>query len=419
MDPVTDPSPDPGKLKQSADKACEGPDLSEITITRAVRLPDPFRVERFLSDPKLGPRLLFFSGGSALNGVAQCLKRYTHNSIHLVTPFDSGGSSQGLRVAFNMPAIGDLRSRLMALADETVLGHPDVFRLFTHRFAKEAVPAELGTQLEAMIAGSHPLVEAIEQPMRTLIQNQLGMFHAARPKNFDLRGASIGNLILAGGYLNQSQQLEPIIFLVAKLVGVQGTVRAVTDANLHLGADLQNGETVIGQHLLTGKEHAPLSVPIRDLFLNRDLSGRAPVPARFPDRNRSLMQSADLICYAPGSFYTSLIANLLPEGVGEAIAARTVPKVYVPGIGADPETGSMTVTDKVATLLAYLRRDAGDGCPADKLLNFVIVDRTVPESETGGCEAHGVRVVRLDLVSKASAPYYDPAPLCEALVSLT
>ncbi|MHA7776607.1 GAK system CofD-like protein [Roseibium sp. M-1] len=393
--------------------------MSEITITRAVRLPDPFRVERFLSNPKLGPRLLFFSGGSALNGVAQCLKRYTHNSIHLVTPFDSGGSSQGLRLAFNMPAIGDLRSRLMALADETVLGHPEVFRLFTHRFSKQADAADLGRQLEAMIAGTHPLVEAIEQPMRTLIQNQLGMFHAARPKSFDLRGASIGNLILAGGYLNQSQQLEPIIFLVAKLVGVQGTVRAVTDANLHLGADLADGGTVIGQHLLTGKEHAPLDVPIRDLFLNPDLSGRAPVSASLPERNRTLMQSADLICYAPGSFYTSLIANLLPEGVGKAVAARTVPKVYVPGIGADPETGAMTLRDKVETLLAYLRRDAGENCPSEKLLNFVIIDRNVPESETRGIEDHGVRVVRLDLVSEASAPYYDPAPLCEALVSLT
>ena len=49
--------------------------MSEVTITRAVRMPDPFRIERFLSNPKLGPRLLFFSGGSALNGVARCLKR--------------------------------------------------------------------------------------------------------------------------------------------------------------------------------------------------------------------------------------------------------------------------------------------------------------------------------------------------------
>ncbi|WP_417709875.1 GAK system CofD-like protein [Roseibium aggregatum] len=393
--------------------------MTEITITRVARLPDPFRIERFLSNPKLGPRTLFFSGGSALNGVAQSLKRYTHNSIHLVTPFDSGGSSQGLRIAFNMPAIGDLRSRLMALADETVLGHPDVFRLFTHRFSKTAAQADLAGELESMIAGTHVLVAAIEQPMRTLIQNQLGMFDNARPDSFDLRGASIGNLILAGGYLNQNQQLEPIIFLVAKLVGVQGTVRAVTDDNLHLGAELENGEVVIGQHLLTGKEHPPLVSPIKSLFFNRGLSGKDKAEAVFPDRNRSLIQSADLICYAPGSFYTSLLANLLPTGVGKAIAARTVPKVYVPGTGHDPETGTMSVADKVMTLLAYLRRDAGSDCPVDRLLNFVIVDQAVPESETEGLRDLGLSVVRLALVSKASAPYYDPVPLCETLVSLT
>ncbi|PVB61912.1 GAK system CofD-like protein [Labrenzia sp. 011] len=393
--------------------------MSEVTITRAVRLPDPFRIERFLSNPKLGPRLLFFSGGSALNGVSQALKRYTHNSIHLVTPFDSGGSSQGLRIAFDMPAIGDLRSRLMALADETVLGHPDVFRLFTHRFAKSARQVDLGAQLDAMIAGSHPLVEAIELPMRTLIQNQLGTFRAARPDTFDLRGASIGNLILAGGYLNQNQQLEPIIFLVSKLVGVQGIVRAVTDDNLHLGAELANGETVIGQHLLTAKEHPPLVSPIREFFLNRGLGVPERATAVFPQRNHTLMQSADLICYAPGSFYTSLIANLLPAGVGRSIAARTVPKVYVPSLGRDPETGSMSLPDKVHTLLTYLHRDTGADRPVSRLLNLVIVDSSVPDDETAEIRARGIGVVKLDLVSKSSAPYYDPVPLCEALVSLT
>ncbi|WP_422378092.1 GAK system CofD-like protein [Roseibium sp.] len=393
--------------------------MSELTLTRAVRMPDPFRIERFLSNPKLGPRLLFFSGGSALNGVSQQLKRFTHNSIHLVTPFDSGGSSQGLRLAFNMPAIGDLRSRLMALADETVLGHPDVFRLFTHRYARTADKVDLAGELDAMISGTHPLVEAIEQPMRTLIQNQLGTFRTACPKSFDLRGASIGNLILAGGYLNQNQQLEPIIFLVSKLVGVQGTVRAVADDNLHLGAELANGETVIGQHLLTGKEHAPLISPIKDFFLNQGLKVKNRAEAVFPDRNRSLVQSADLICYAPGSFYTSLVANLLPRGVGQAVASRTVPKVYVPSLGPDPETGELTLPDKVHTLLTYLLRDAGSSCPVHKLLNFVIVDESVPEEEVQEIRARGISILRLNLVSRTSAPYYDPVPLCEALVSLT
>ncbi|MEP3048065.1 MAG: GAK system CofD-like protein [Roseibium sp.] len=393
--------------------------MSEVTITRAVRMPDQFRVERFLSNPKLGPRLLFFSGGSALNGVAQCLKRYTHNSIHLVTPFDSGGSSQGLRIAFNMPAIGDLRSRLMALADESVLGHPDVFRLFTHRFSKEEDQNTLIGELKELIAGTHSFVQVIEQPMRSLIQNQLGMFWAACPSSFDLKGASIGNLILAGGYLNQNQQLEPIIFLVSKLVGVQGTVRAVSEDNLHLGAELEDGTIVIGQHLLTGKEYPELRSPIKNLFLNQSLQGREAAASVVSDRNRTAIESSDLICYAPGSFYTSLIANLLPEGVGSSVARRTVPKVFVPGYGHDPETGTMTIADKVHTLLEYLRRDAGRDCPTEKLLNIVIADKSVSPDEIRTIERFGINLLKLDLVSDPSQPYYDPSPLCEALVSLT
>lgn len=392
--------------------------MSEVTITRALRMPDLFRIERFLSNPKLGPQLLFFSGGSALNGVAQGLKRYTHNSVHLVTPFDSGGSSQGLRVAFDMPAIGDLRSRLMALADETVLGHPEVFRLFTHRFAKSARHDDLRAELDRMIAGTHQLVEAIEQPMRMLIQNQLGVFRTACPPTFDLRGASIGNLILAGGYLGQNQQLEPIIFLVSKLVGVQGTVRAITDDNLHLGAELASGEVIIGQHLLTGKEHPALTSPIKEFFLNSGLSSKDPATALFPDRNRSLVQTADLICFAPGSFYTSLVANLLPKGVGKAIASRTVPKVYVPSLGDDPEARNLNLAARVHTLLTYLRRDAGTDCPTHRLLNFVCVDSSVSDAETAEISACGITVLKLDLITRKSAPYYDAVPLCEALVSL-
>ena len=49
--------------------------------------------------PALGPRLVFFTGGTALKGLSRSLTRYTHNSVHLVTPFDSGGSSAALREA--------------------------------------------------------------------------------------------------------------------------------------------------------------------------------------------------------------------------------------------------------------------------------------------------------------------------------
>ena len=235
--------------------------MKPIKITRTVQLPDPLRILRYRKSPELGPAMLFFSGGTALNGISRVLKNYTYNSVHIVTPFDSGGSSRKLRQAFAMPAIGDLRSRLMALADDTVIGNPEVYELFTYRFPHNESNEALLQQLETMIRGTDPLTAAIPNPMRRLICTQIGYFWDAMPEDFDLRGGSIGNLILCGGYLNNHKHLDPIIFLFSKLVEVHGTVRAVVNDNLHLAAELEDGSRVIGQHLLTGKETEPLSSP--------------------------------------------------------------------------------------------------------------------------------------------------------------
>ena len=137
-----------------------------VRITHTARLPDPVKLARYLKSPELGPRVLFFSGGTALTGVSRELKRYTHNSIHLVTPFDSGGSSAKLRKAFAMPSIGDLRSRLTALADENITGHPDVYQLFTYRFPTTEPPDALLTSLESMIRGKEPRIDVYTKGLK-------------------------------------------------------------------------------------------------------------------------------------------------------------------------------------------------------------------------------------------------------------
>ena len=398
-------------------------DVNTIHVTRAVQMPDRLRLGRYRKTPELGPHVLFFSGGSALNYVSQVLKSCTHNSIHLVTPFDSGGSSAVLRKAFDMPSIGDLRSRLMALADETITGHPDVYELFTHRFPKDAKNSELLIQLEAMCAGKSSLISAVPNPMRRLIRTQMGYFYEAMPDSFDLRGASIGNLILAGGYLNNHQHLDPIIFLFSKLVGVRGIVRAIVNDNLHLGADLEDGSRVIGQHRLTGKEQAPLTSPIKQLFLSNNLEKYVPAQAQIRKKNRNMIKTAELICYPPGSFYTSLIANLLPGGVGTAIDSNECPKVYIPNLGHDPEQVGMTMDSSIQSLLHYLRADAGSRLDATQLLNFVLLDNKhgkYPDRVSMELlDKLGVQLIDTKLVSKSSAPYYDPELLVTALLSLT
>ena len=345
-----------------------------LRITRPVQLPDRVRLSRYLRVPELGPRIWFFSGGTALTRTSRIIKRYTHNSIHMVTPFDSGGSSAKLRQAFSMPSIGDLRSRLVALVDENITGHPEVYQLFSYRFPVDQSPDELLARLDLMIRGKEPLVAAISNPMRRLIRNQLGYFREAMPDDFDLRGASTGNLILAGGYLNNHKHLDPIIFLFSKLVNVLGTVLTVVNDDLHLAADLEDGSCVTGQHRLTGKEVAPLMSPISRLFLSSDPDKPVAAKAVMRKKYRRLIQQAELICYPPGSFYSSLVASLLPTGVGSSIAATDCPKVYIPNLGHDPEQIGMTLDSSVLTLLDYLRADNPDKCPNEKLLNFVLMD---------------------------------------------
>ncbi len=397
--------------------------MTTVKVTRMAKIPDPVRIDRYRRVPELGPRLLFFSGGSALTGVSRVLKKYTHNSTHLVTPFDSGGSSATLRKAFGMPSIGDLRSRLIALADDSVTGNPEIYSLFAHRFPQDAKNHNLLRQLDNMVLGRDRMVEPISNPMRRLIRHQLGYFREAMPKRFDLRGASIGNLILAGGYLNNHQHLDPIIFLFSKLVEVRGTVRAVVNDHLSLGAELEDGSQIIGQHRLTGKEVAPLKSPIKKLFLSSREDKAVPAEAVLRKKNRKHIQKADLICYPPGSFYTSVLANLLPGGVGQAIADTDCPKVYIPNLGQDPEQVGRTSDYLVQTLLAHLRRDVAGRCDDGQLLNYVLMDsrkRGYPSSLSSGLMKElGVKVVQAPLVSRSSAPYYDEELLVAALLSMT
>ena len=395
--------------------------VGRVRVTRAVDIPDRTKFSRFAKAPELGPRILMFSGGSALHSLCRQLKTYTHNSIHLITPFDSGGSSAALRQAFAMPAVGDLRQRLIALADETVLGNPEVYRLFDHRLACENDNDTLRYELTSMASGAHPFILDIPANKRSVIEGRLRSLLLKLPDDFDLRGASVGNLILTGGYLDGDYDLEGTLNLFSELVSARGIVRPVVSDTAHLFAQLEDGRVLSGQHELTGKEVSPIDSPVSRVLLSANAHRLVPAQVALGESNRALIKSAELICFGPGSFYSSLVANLLPKGVGRAVAANEGPKIFIPNLGIDPEQYGMNFERLLTVLLSYMMQDDGDIVPAD-VLNYVLVDRShgvYPSPiDEGLLRNLGVELIDIPLVTPQSAPYYDDNKLLQTLLSL-
>jgi len=296
---------------------------------------------RSTPDPSRGPRILFFSGGSALRGLSRVLPDWTHRSIHLITPFDSGGSSAALRRALSMPAVGDLRNRILALADVSTPRSRSLHDLLAHRLPP---------------TGSRPsLLRTLVKILRKLPAGAVDSAHAclaAVGPRFDLRHASVGNLVLAGMYLTEERSLHRAVARLARLVQARGTVCPASEEDVHLAAELADGSVVMGQHRVTAGRAAEPS--IRRVFLVRSLEDPTPVRASAPDLALRLVGEANLVCFPMGSFFTSVVASLLPDGMGEAVAASTAPKVYLPNPGIDPEERGWNLDDRVRELTRHL-----------------------------------------------------------------
>jgi len=391
-----------------------------VRIIRNQQIPDLNKVEKCHRSPNLGPSILFFSGGNALKQVSKYLIHYTHNSIHLITPFDSGGSSAVLRKAFNMIAVGDIRNRLMALADQLISGNPEVYNLFAYRFPTDADKQVLILTLNQMIAGEEELISHIKGPMQSLICNHLRFFYNAMPPDFDLRGANIGNLILVGGYLNNNCDIEPALFLFERLVEVRGIVKPIVKANLHLISHLQDGEIIVGQHNLTGKTCKSISSPVDKIFLSKSITDIEPETVEIENNIKNLISKADLIVYPMGSFFSSLLVNLLPVGVSQAIAKQDCLKVFIPNTYTDPEQYNLSFRDIISKLLYTLNPDC-EFCNS-QLLSFIIVDtKNVQypyEIDLHYVQSLGIGVVDTILVTQTSHPGIDPESLINVILSL-
>jgi uncharacterized cofD-like protein len=99
---------------------------------------------------------------------------------------------------------------------------------------------------------------------------------------------------------------------------------------------------------------------------------------------------ADLIILGPGSLYTSVIPNLLVNGIVEAIMQSTAKKIYVCNIMTQPgETDAYSVASHVNALLAHTK--------GQKIIDAVLVNNSLPDNISEGYAKNGSIPVRLDM----------------------
>jgi uncharacterized cofD-like protein len=229
-----------------------------------------------------GLRVVVIGGGTGLSTLLKGLKWYVSPSLErpvaksgkpeisdlsaVVTVSDDGGSSGRLRKELNMLPPGDIRSCIVALSEDEAL----LSKLFQHRFVK-------GSGLE---------------------------------------GHSFGNLFLAA-LTSITKDFSEAVRLSSEILVTRGHIYPATTSNVELEALMEDGTRVRGETKITASKGR-----INELFL-------IPPDVKPLAQTLEAIARADLITIGPGSLFTSLIPNLLVNGIPQAIASSTAIKVYV------------------------------------------------------------------------------------------
>jgi len=243
----------------------------------------------------IGPRIVVIGGGTGLSVILRGIKRITDNLTAVVTVADDGGGSGKLREDLGMLPPGDIRSCILAMADEEGL----MQELLRYRFTE-------------------------------------GM----------LEGQSFGNLLIAA--LNGiCGNFEEAVAKTNEILRVKGQVLPVTSSDVRLCAELENGSVVYGESRIPPEALRQKS-PIARVWLS-------PEKPAATEKALEAICRADLIVIGPGSLYTSIIPNLLVAGIPEAIRDAACSKVLICNMMTQPgETDGYSVWDHTAKVAEYL-----------------------------------------------------------------
>jgi uncharacterized cofD-like protein len=314
---------------------------------------------------KQAPKVVAVGGGTGLPTVLRGLKHYTANIAAVVTMMDTGGSSGRLRNELDVLPPGDVRNCLLALASDEAR----MERFLQHRF----------------VTGE------------------------------GLRGHSLGNLLLAG--LEQSLgSFDLAVEEASHLLSVRGEVLPATLENVQLVGVMEDGEEVIGEELIAADPRRIIRVK---------LSRRA---VAYPSVLAAIGE-ADLIVLGPGSLFTSIIPNLLVEGIAKAIEDADAEKVVVMNLMTQPgETDGFTASDHLRILAEYIDLNKFNAVvvniespPPEVLVRYQKEGSEPVRDDLQGTKTFGLRVIRAPLLSVVEiggvpTVKHDPLKLSRVLV---
>lgn len=231
-------------------------------------------------------------GGTGLSVILRGLKQIEDVHISaIVTVADDGGSTGRLRRQFHIPAMGDIRNVMVALAEEeTLFSH-----LMNYRFDGE---------------------------------------------DCDIGGHNLGNLILTA-LSEENGNFMDAIATISKVLNVKGDIIPATTQVITLFAKMIDGTIVRGESNIPNFDNR-----IQKVYYEEEVIAT-------PQAIQALAD-ADLIVIGIGSLYTSVIPNLIIEGITDAIRSSKAKCVYFCNAMTQPgETDNYSLEDHVEAIEAH------------------------------------------------------------------
>lgn len=250
------------------------------------------------SKPPAGElKIVVIGGGSGTSAVLRGLKHWTTQVSAVVTMFDSGGSSGLLQQEFGYPPLGDLRQCILGLCEDTEANR-SLRELLDFRFNRDS----------------------------------------------SLNGHSLGNLLLAA-LTTLGKDLELAVDEMARLLRITGQVVPVSLDRADLCAELEDGRLLRGESTIDLRRQR--DPRIMRVFLDPGVSANPKAIGAILD--------ADVVVLGPGDLYTSIIPNLLVDGISEALAATQATRVYVCNLMTKlGETDDFQASKFVGEMIHYL-----------------------------------------------------------------